>query len=465
MSSKQEDRQAPLKVAFIHPDLGIGGAERLVVDAAVGLKQRGHEVIMYTSHHDKNHCFEETRDGTLEVRVKGNTIIPRTLFGRFYILCAILRQFHLCLSLLREHKDSYDVLFVDQLSACIPLLKLFCPSKVFFYCHFPDKKLARHDTWLQKVYRAPVDLFEEWTTGMADTIVVNSNFTAGVFKRSFPSILKRPRTLYPPINFEAYDKDVDINDQSVKILVSDKKLIVSINRFERKKDIALAVHAFAKLKDDSEISADSFSEMRLIVGGGYDPRVPENVEYKEELDILATKTYGLKTFTLMPKSINAIPEDTQVVFLCSFNDAQRSYLLSHAKIVLYTPSNEHFGITPVEAMYARAPVIAANNGGPMESILHEKTGFLLPPTPEDWRDGIKAIMSERVDGIKMGQEGRKRAQEKFSLTAFVDQLEDILDELASGGRPTKYYYDNVEYGVRIAVAIVFVGLWLKYYWF
>jgi alpha-1,3/alpha-1,6-mannosyltransferase len=116
-------------------------------------------------------------------------------------------------------------------------------------------------------------------------------------------------------------------------------------------------------------------------------------------------------------------------------------------------------------MYARAPVIAANNGGPMESILHEKTGFLLPPTPEDWRDGIKAIMSERVDGIKMGQEGRKRAQEKFSLTAFVDQLEDILDELASGGRPTKYYYDNVEYGVRIAVAIVFVGLWLKYYWF
>jgi alpha-1,3/alpha-1,6-mannosyltransferase len=55
---------------------------------------------------------------------------------------------------------------------------------------------------------------------MADTIVVNSNFTAGVFKRSFPSILKRPRTLYPPINFEAYDKEVDINDQSVKILVS-----------------------------------------------------------------------------------------------------------------------------------------------------------------------------------------------------------------------------------------------------
>jgi alpha-1,3/alpha-1,6-mannosyltransferase len=124
------------------------------------------------------------------VRVEGNSIIPRTIFGRFYILCAILRQFHLCISLLRQQKDTCDVLFVDQLSACIPFLKLFCTSKVsnlsvislscasenirsnelqffkvFFYCHFPDKKLARHDTFMQRIYRAPVDLFEEYTTG------------------------------------------------------------------------------------------------------------------------------------------------------------------------------------------------------------------------------------------------------------------------------------------------------------
>jgi hypothetical protein len=28
----------PVRVAFLHPDLGIGGAERLIVDAAVGLQ-------------------------------------------------------------------------------------------------------------------------------------------------------------------------------------------------------------------------------------------------------------------------------------------------------------------------------------------------------------------------------------------------------------------------------------------
>lgn len=58
-----------LRVVFVHPDLGIGGAERAVVDAALALKSRGHSVTFLTAHHDPSHCFQETRDGTLEVSV------------------------------------------------------------------------------------------------------------------------------------------------------------------------------------------------------------------------------------------------------------------------------------------------------------------------------------------------------------------------------------------------------------
>ena len=62
-----------LKIAFLHPDLGIGGAERLVVDAAVGLQQKGHDVTMsvsssfftisFTSHHGAK-AVDETKDGS-----------------------------------------------------------------------------------------------------------------------------------------------------------------------------------------------------------------------------------------------------------------------------------------------------------------------------------------------------------------------------------------------------------------
>ena len=49
-----------MRIAFLHPDLGIGGAERLVVDAAVALQQKGHDVKMFTNHYDSSHSFKET---------------------------------------------------------------------------------------------------------------------------------------------------------------------------------------------------------------------------------------------------------------------------------------------------------------------------------------------------------------------------------------------------------------------
>jgi len=42
-----------------------GGAERLIVDAACQLASHGHDVHVFTSHHDKNRCFEETVSGML----------------------------------------------------------------------------------------------------------------------------------------------------------------------------------------------------------------------------------------------------------------------------------------------------------------------------------------------------------------------------------------------------------------
>ena len=62
-------------VVFFHPDLGIGGAERLVIDAAVGLQTRGHRVTIFTSHCDPRPCFDEARDGEL----------ARCAFARYHL--------------------------------------------------------------------------------------------------------------------------------------------------------------------------------------------------------------------------------------------------------------------------------------------------------------------------------------------------------------------------------------------
>lgn len=119
--------------------------------------------------------------------MRGNTIIPRTFYGSFYVVCAILRQLHLTLSMIFNDKEKFDVIFVDQLSANIPLLKLtgakvkywlqliytyytlfiliLCNRKILFYCHFPDKLLTQRETTMKSLYRIPIDIIEELTTG------------------------------------------------------------------------------------------------------------------------------------------------------------------------------------------------------------------------------------------------------------------------------------------------------------
>jgi hypothetical protein len=50
-----------MRVTILHLDLGIGGAEQLIVNVATVAKELGHDVLLLTSHHDPRHCFEETK--------------------------------------------------------------------------------------------------------------------------------------------------------------------------------------------------------------------------------------------------------------------------------------------------------------------------------------------------------------------------------------------------------------------
>ena len=164
-----------VKVVFLHPDLGIGGAERAVIDAALALKSRGHSVEFVTAHHSHSHCFQETRDGTVSVTVAGDWL-PRSILGRFYAVCAYIRMIYAAIYLVFFSGIEFDLIFCDQISACIPVLRL-SKANVLFYCHFPDMLLTQRRGVMKKLYRAPIDWLEEKTTGMAHTVVVNSQFT------------------------------------------------------------------------------------------------------------------------------------------------------------------------------------------------------------------------------------------------------------------------------------------------
>ncbi|XP_063403400.1 alpha-1,3/1,6-mannosyltransferase ALG2-like [Mytilus trossulus] len=400
---------ANLKVLFLHPDLGIGGAERAVIDAALALKSQGHQVHFVTSHHDINHCFQETRDGTLSVTTVGDWL-PRGIFGRCQALCAYLRMLYAALFVVFSPPFEYDVIFCDQISACIYILKLF-NAKVLFYCHFPDMLLTKRESILKKWYRAPIDWLEEKTTGMADCVLVNSKFTAGIFNETFKSLSSvNPKVLYPIPNFKALDQPLET---STDIIPPNKTTVfLSINRYERKKNLNLAVESFGMLQK----KLGNNKGVHLIMAGGYDERVLENKEHYLELKELVHKL-GL---------------EDHVTFLRSFSDSDKRTLLSNCTCLLYTPDREHFGIVPVEAMYMQCPVIAVQSGGPLETVEDGKTGFLCPPEPKSFMEAMENFVSDKSLGKKMGSAGRKRVEERFSFNTFTKELISVIEKVNNG---------------------------------
>lgn len=397
-------------VAFVHPDLGIGGAERLVVDAALALCRKGHQVHLFTAHHDPTHCFPETADGQLEVTCVGDWL-PRSTFGRLMALWAYVRMVYVALYLVVASGLAFDVVFVDQVSACIPFLRLRRQAKVLFYCHFPDQLLTQRRTMLKKFYRYFLDSLEEWTTRQADCVLVNSHFTAGVYCDTFPSIAAPPSVLYPSLDFDKFDKYSSLTLKDVGLDMNDTCMFLSLNRFERKKNINLALESFGVLVD--KVGEHRAAALHLVLAGGYDHNLQENVDHYTEL-VTSAKSLGIAD---------------KVTFLKSPEDRVKVALLRAAKCLLYTPDKEHFGIVPVEAMYLGTPVVAVDSGGPRETVVSGETGFLTQQTPEAFAEAMETFVTGRSDRRAMGDAAHSRVVNNFSFIKFSEHLNYIVQGL------------------------------------
>ena len=304
---------------------------------------------------------------------------------------------------------SADVYIVDQVSACIPVLRVFSKTRVLFYCHFPDLLLTSREGVLKKLYRKPLDFLESFTTSQADKILFNSRFTEKI-SRSTLAMDGNTDILYPSINFEKFDTGFDV---VYKDIIPDEAetIFLSLNRYERKKNVKLALESFAHLKNN--LQEDEFDKCMLVIAGGYDERVTENLEHYSELVDLAKEL--------------EISERT--VFLRSISDEVKLFLLNLATALLYTPSNEHFGIVPIESMYVRTPVIAVNSGGPLETVKDTFTGFLVPPHDYSFSEVMcKFVRDSRLSQI-LGENGRNHVVDNFSFIAFSENLNDIVTDL------------------------------------
>ena len=104
--------------------------------------------------------------------------------------------------------------------------------------------------------------------GYADRLVGNSDFTRGVFRRAFPGLRRKDLgVVYPCVHTKEDGKMVVDRNRRKEQLWKGKKVVLSINRFERKKGIEVAIRAYAGLRTVERAGT------RLVVAGGL-PTLP-----------------------------------------------------------------------------------------------------------------------------------------------------------------------------------------------
>ena len=230
----------------------------------------------------------------------------------------------------------------------------------------------------------------------------------------------KPEVVYPSIDEKSFNKTPGFSvtiDQLLEKKIDKERTVIltSLNRYERKKNIPLALESFAYYIKNGLKEGSQKVEPLLVIAGGFDPRLEENVQVHQELQARA----------------NELGIQDKIVFLKSISNDQRILLLENTKVLLYTPENEHFGIVPVEAMYMGCIALACNSGGPLESVEDGQTGYLMPPNSEIWGKKITDILNgSRDQMVKMQKNAKARVIARFTFAVFASQLDQVLKRMS-----------------------------------
>lgn len=93
---------------------------------------------------------------------------------------------------------------------------------------------------------------------------------------------------------------------------------------------------------------------------------------------------------------------------------------------------EPFGNVSTEAMMRGTSVLASDVGGQRDIVHHEVTGLLLPPQDDEaWRTALVRVLSNRDLAEALGAAGRQRALQLFSETASLDRWESMYHDVIS----------------------------------
>ena len=362
---------------FLHTK---GGLERVVLEIA-----KKYNPIIYTYRYLPDKTFEEFKEFDIRT-IKPQLTLPASLLGE-RVKWGI--QSGECFYNLKI-KEDYDVLNAHGTPSEWARNK---NDRMCWYCHSPNREAFDLYEWRMKnrnilsklVFWSSIKFFKHYeyqTVPKIESVVTNS-INSQIRIRKY--LKREAKIINPGVDIEKFE------NQSYGNYFLYPSRITPEKRFE------MAIEAFDLFRKSNK----KYEKYELVIVGSLQRERKEHVLYLERLKNM--KVNGVK-------------------FILDVKEKEIINLYKNCLGVLFTPVNEDFGIVPLEAMSCEKPVIAINDGGPKETIVHGETGYLAENIQE-----ICEYMKELCEDMnvveEMGKLGRKRVIENYTWDKFIKKID------------------------------------------
>jgi glycosyltransferase involved in cell wall biosynthesis len=371
--SGNTERTMTVLVLFTHVWRGgkAGGAETHAVDLMRELALRGHSVVFVAS--DDGLELMKVPDGVVaEYRLRFQSINPFDKVRAYHQLEEIVRRHRVGIVHAHHRTGGYFAEYLFRRTG-VPYV------------------ITVHDIW----HRAPLKRLHG---RIFRRLIAVSGFIKKRLEENFGIAPESVRVIHNGVNparierarsteADSFRKQFDIGDEVVFSLVA---------RITRSKGHYDVIEALRLLPPDLPYKC-------VMVGEGRD---------KAKLQELAAR-HGLSD---------------RVVF-CGFQDDVPA-VMKASDVILLPSHREPFAITILEGMFSGKPMLVSDSGGTPEAVANGREGIVFPVRDVTaLAKGIELLARDAGLRLRLGEQARRTAYERFQLKTMIDATEAYYAEI------------------------------------
>ena len=399
-----------MRVALVYDMVGGpgggGGIARAILELAIGLRDRGHDVVVVCHDFTPSGEFEQLtqgldiqalRPGVADVPRGGPSIVNRHWLGMRRLAGLVPGDVDVV------HAHNLPALRAGRLAAGrlgVPLVWTRYDDTIWERGVIPRMTARGAVSPVKRAGRVAFGLSEVRSVRRAGEIVVLSDFDSAMVRRAF----RRRATVIRggpadgfferPVDRERARRELGVDDD--EFLVFGFALMVPHRRFE---DL---IEAAALLRDEPQL--------RVLIGGSdsYDP------EYGEQLEQLVRARKLEERVKLDRRSVT---------------DEELRARYAAADLFAFTPSRQSYGLAPLEAIASGTPVIVSRGAG-VHELLEGRPGIRIVSSnsPDEIAAAIRGARAG-ADGNGL-EETARWIREELSSDAYAEAIEAVYERAA-----------------------------------